>query len=150
MDKHMYENTNTHQQILQLCLLRRNDIPTAAVTSSTNIYFLAKEKKGVREKEDRQEKTRLAIKQKREAITSVGQATETQSLTHCCREHKMIQSLGKTTHQELKKRSEEPQFTPLNLLKGDEDTSPHRHIYSCSYCYSKLPKLARTQMSIKW
>ena len=34
--------------------------------------------------------------------------------------------------------------------KGNEDTTPHRHIYSCSYCYSKLPKLARTQMSIKW
>ena len=43
--------------------------------------FLAKEKKGVRGKEDRQENTSIAIKQKREAITSVGQAMETQTLT---------------------------------------------------------------------
>lgn len=47
-------------------------------------HFLAKEKKGVREKEDRQENTRIAIKQKRRAITSIGQAMETQTLTHCC------------------------------------------------------------------
>ena len=53
----------------------------------------------MREKEDRQENTRTAIKQKREAITSVGQAMETQTLTHCCREHKMIQSLRKTIRQ---------------------------------------------------
>ena len=39
--------------------------------------FLAKEKKWVRGEEDRQENTSIAIKQKREAITSVGPAMET-------------------------------------------------------------------------